>query len=94
MADFSAVLAPHLRAFILTLLFDDLEGSRGRSCPKKGKLAEAQQGAEETLIKQAFDLRKGSVRLKAAVVQVPLLPAPVRAAPLAITAGVAVSPPD
>ena len=65
MADFSAVLAPHLKAFILARLFDDLEGSRGRSWPKKGKLAEAQQGAEETLIKQAFDLRKGSVRLKA-----------------------------
>ena len=94
MADFSAVLAPHLKAFILARLFDDLEGSRGRSWPKKGKLAEAQQGAEETLIKQAFDLRKGSVRLKAAVVQVPLLPAPVRAAPLVITAGAADSPSD
>lgn len=80
--------------FLLTRLFDDLEGSRGYSWPKKGKLAEAQQGAEETLIKQAFDLRKGSVRLKAAVVQVPLLPAPVRAAPLVITAGAADSPSD
>ena len=48
MADFSAVFAPHLKAFIPTRLFGSPEGSRGYSWPKKGKLAEAQQWAEET----------------------------------------------
>lgn len=93
LAHFSACSAPHLKAFVQVRTFESIEDSRGHTWPKKGKLTEAAQGAEVTLIKQAFDLRKASVRLKAAVAVV-APQAMAQAAPLVITAAGATVPPS
>jgi len=65
MAHFDKQLAPQLQAFIFVRLFPDLTTGRGYKHQKKGKLAEAIEGTEDScLIAKAFALRGKAVKLR------------------------------